>query len=327
MRFNTFRSSICRRKSTGFTLVELLVVITIIGILIALLLPAVQVAREAARRSQCTNNLKQIGLALHNYAAVHEEMFPMGARYQSGIQTFGLLAHVLPFMELSPLYSQIEPYILKNGNAYSNYNVNVVWKQPISGYVCPSWPYKNVSLNETNPALPYNAYGVAGAISTYNGIAGAHTASTDPSVIVNATYGNMPRNGMFGVDFIRRLSEVKDGLSNTLAVGEMATIKWYGYTDAPGCVRPWIVGGSCSAGSDPVYYSIKAVVYGINTTSDLAATGRFNHTPFSSFHPGGANFLVGDGSVTFLMENIQLTTYEALATVAGAPNETPTLLP
>jgi type II secretory pathway pseudopilin PulG len=289
------------------------VVITIIGILIALLLPAVQAAREAARRMQCQNNLKQTGLAMHNYATASGGVFPMGTSCGSctGGNSFSMFARMLPYMELDGLYGNIKPAIDKDASPYPDATY-LAWKQPISSFVCPTWPYPAVTISDTDPALYYGTYGGCGGVSTYNGVAGAHPDVQPYSNTGQTYYGNVPKNGVFGLDFFRRIADISDGLSNTLAIGEMTTIKWYGYTDAPGIVRPWIAGRSAGA-----IYALKVVVYGINTTSG----GPFNHAPFSSFHPGGANFLVADGGVKFVSDNILLTTYQAIATVAGSEVE------
>jgi prepilin-type N-terminal cleavage/methylation domain-containing protein/prepilin-type processing-associated H-X9-DG protein len=294
----------------AFTLVELLVVIMIIGILIALLLPAVQAAREAARRMQCTNNMKQMGLAMHNYASSSNGYFPYGATSGTAVvASFSLFAHFLPYIGQQPLYDGIQTMILQNANP--EVGTCKAWTTDISCYICPSWPYRHVY--DTLPSTGFTpgcGFGATGARTTYCGVGGY--AGTSSQTLPCLSYSDMPYNGIFGVGFVRRLAEIKDGLSNTLAIGEMTTINFYGYTGDPGGVRPWVVGnrgGRC-------IYTTKAVQkYTINT--DCVNCWEFNWMPFSSMHPRGANFLLGDGSVTFLSDSISWSLYRSLATVDG----------
>ncbi len=303
MRCENHQSEIRNCKSSGFTLVELLVVITIIGILISLLLPAVQAAREAARRLQCANNMKQMGLALHNYASAHDSFFPPGS---PGAGKNGLFTHMLPYLEQQPLYDQID----LNVSTYDQLVAGKPGFTVISTYVCPSWPYATLYTAATTNVLP-------GAVTLYQGVAGAYP---DVAPFVKTAPGNIPKNGMFGWAMARAIASVRDGLSNTLAMGEFVQIDYSGnwFPTAPGNVRPWIMAGS----SDNGLYASKVVVYAINAAMNRADCTGYDHLPLGSYHPGGANFLVADGSVTFLSEGILLDLYRNLATVAGGETVT-----
>jgi prepilin-type N-terminal cleavage/methylation domain-containing protein len=288
------------RRRHGFTLVELLVVIAIIGILIALLLPAVQAAREAARRMQCSNHLKQMGLAMHNYATSYKGYLPPGS---PGLWKHGLFTYMLPYLEQKTLHDQLD---LK-GKTYKTYNEPRRY-DVVSCYLCPSWPHMEVDRDGD----------YVGALTTYQGVAGAH-----PTVkpYESSPYGgNIPLNGMFGWALVRKMADVTDGLSNTLAMGEFvqidteptAGVEWW--ARPPGAVRAWVYGGGENTG----LYASKVLVQAINARVNRGTDNvPFNHLPMGSYHPGGAHFLVGDGSVTFISEAISLATYEALGTVAG----------
>ncbi|MEX0792844.1 MAG: DUF1559 domain-containing protein [Pirellulaceae bacterium] len=218
-----------RHRESGFTLVELLVVIAIIGVLVALLLPAVQQAREAARRMQCSNNMKQIGLALHNYHDTHGK-FPMGSRHQGG---FGpsWWAGLLPFIEQNPLFQQLN---LGINNAGWSANSAVLTGKPAPMMVCPSFP------GET--AGSYR--GTWDSQSTYVGIAGAevdtplytegrigvgfgcctHSGPTNDGAI--AAGGVLVANKAIG------FKDITDGTSNTIVVGELGGVLFTANADS-----------------------------------------------------------------------------------------------
>lgn len=295
----------------GFTLVELLVVITIIGILIALLLPAVQSAREAARRMQCTNNLKQMGLALHNYASVWNGTFPAGSTGNTVSGVFkcqqGLFTHMLPYLEQQSLYAKIDL------TAFTDSTVNDVAKYTVVPcYICPSWPYLSCYKQGNGAGMS------VGALTLYQGVAGAATLpNTD---VVDTDLGDWPKNGMFGPYYWRRLSDVRDGLSNTLAMGEFAHLNKTVYPTPPGSVRCWIASGWIFDNNKAhiALMASKIVENRINAPVDQTdSSSAFNYLPFSSFHVGGANFVLGDGSVTFLNDNINFLLYQKIASVAG----------
>lgn len=289
----------------GFTLVELLVVIAIIGILVGLLLPAVQAAREAARRMQCSNNLKQIGLAMHNYASAHKK-FPPGFLFfdprMSGrgdrvnrLPGWGWQSMILPYIEQGNVYNQIE----FNGTGIAEPPNSVVVAQPFSGAICPSSgdPTHILLGPDTLPIQP----GIAS--SNYLGVAGSFVASA---------YYNQPegrKNGMMIEDRSLRFGDVSDGTSNTLIVGEVAFTgngknyddgflwdpKWYGSLQTRGGL----------ARADAPESVVRTGVFRMNPP--IVANNNVKRNSFKSRHTGGAQFALADGSVHFLSENIDHT--------------------
>ena len=302
-------------KRNAFTLVELLVVIAIIGILIALLLPAVQAAREAARRSQCANNMRQMGLAIHNYASQSNEMFPPGA---TGHYTHGFFSYILPFMEMGSMYDDIrDEFDIAGATKTTRFRYEV-----IATFVCPSYP--GPTLIENDPTEWKN-----GAMTTYQGVLGAFVENNEPFELC-PQYGRVPINGIFGwtngetqrnpkskSHFTRSFREVTDGLSKTFAMGEFVQKDYTpggSFSNWPGNVRTWIYGGDGTCGD----YTAKVLEYAINAKVDREADPvGYNQLPMGSYHPGGCHFLMGDGSIHFIGEDIELRLYKQLGTVAG----------
>lgn len=286
-----------KHRRTAFTLIELLVVITIIGILIGLLLPAVQQIREGARRMECTNNLKQLGLAVHNYATSRKDTFPTGSPDDA---THGLFTTILPQIEQGAMYDQIN----LDGNTFND----PFRYTPIDVYSCPSYPYEIVTRDSNNDHMN-------GAATTYQGCAG----SLRPSVsVVSSVHGDIPDNGIFGWKKPKRFAAVRDGLSNTIAMAEFVQRDYQGgqFANPPGNVRAWILGATRNGSRG--LYSAKVLQHPINIRIDRTADGiGFNHLPMGSYHPGGANFVMGDGSVHFFPEGTELEILRSLATIDG----------
>lgn len=265
----------------GFTLVELLVVIAIIGILVALLLPAVQAAREAARRSECTNNLKQIGVAMHNYHDTHKELPPgwimawNNDGSPNGDAQWGWAALILPFMEQGSLHDRIGVTDMSLRAAANDASILPLLQTSISSYVCPSSVADE--LSRTNK----NIHGNTVAMASYAGCVGIHWWSGD------RTPNN---NGALTGDRGRAFKHFTDGLSNTFLAGEAAT------QDTYSAIWPGI-GASRGDG-----FNIgRNVVHRLNSPKQTGSMDR----SFASKHPGGANFLFGDGSVHFISETIE----------------------
>ncbi len=288
-----------RNRSRGFTLIELLVVIAIIAILIALLLPAVQQAREAARRSTCKNSLKQIGLALHNYHETHKT-FPIGQMYRGnfdgsptsalGGPGFAWSWSILPHIDQAPLFKQFNPSVTLAKAP------NVTLAQTfLTIFSCPSDDKPN---NYNNRAVTQQATtSYLAAAGSYDGYQGG-------------TVGNNPNklryNGVFERDNRgqpTRIRDLKDGATNTIMIAE---VRWNMDNNGRNNARLY---GDCNASG-----------YADGGTNVILTEGQYkmnwtqpqgNPQPYrtaGSEHVGGAQFLLGDGSVRFISENIQHTT-------------------
>jgi prepilin-type N-terminal cleavage/methylation domain-containing protein len=296
------------RRRLGFTLVELLVVIAIIGILIALLLPAIQAARAAARRTECSNKMRQFGIAFHNHADANQKMFPPGM-VPSG--KHAVWSYILPYLEEQALFDSLR---LNQSAASQTVARNTV----VSAYICPDWPGEKISTSEANTFRD-------GAVTTYQAVGGSLSDSTPKQpVTTSATYGDIPINGMFKVEDGKapyhrgvRLRTISDGLSKTLAVGEFCHRDYTNgiFKDFPGNVRPWISADNGSRGS----YAFKVIYnYVINDPRERDdKTVKFNHLPFTSFHGVGGNFVMADSSTHFLTNEIDISVMRAFGSRNG----------
>ena len=344
----------------GFTLVELLVVIAIIGVLVALLLPAVQAAREAANRSQCQNNLRQLALACHNHGDTYGQLPPgrksLGSLVGGSIATFrsdpivlnhhGLL-YVMPFVEQANVKDKF------NINAASgNFMANAVFGYPISPGTVLSTPDAIASGNAALAAMelkvlkcpsdngqllipagsvhysPDGSGGTIRAVKTNYDFISPDDGLRSYNFWSNTTVGT---RYMFGENSKTRLTDVKDGTSNTLMLGEHTLELFNGVTSA------WSYAGWVSVGIDPVgSWNVTFPPTGLNVWNYNNHSSPLNKKPgrraswynAASLHPGGVNFAFGDGSVKFIKESIdsgkiapngmpQGVTYQASRYVAG----------
>jgi prepilin-type N-terminal cleavage/methylation domain-containing protein/prepilin-type processing-associated H-X9-DG protein len=293
------------RVRPGFTLIELLVVIAIIAILMSLLVPAVQKVRAAAARTQCQNNMKEIGVALHNYYAEHKKWPRIG----NAANQLSWHVYILPYIEQKTLYDQFD---LKSSGTYEDANRLVFGLNSIPIYLCPASDITKMDtgLNVNTPdevsgQSPYTThyYGVNGPKGT-NASSGAAYAAFSTS----DEYGGIATQGVFNRDLDIRMKDIIDGTSNTLAVGELS---WDNRTTGTR-YRSWIR-GTLTGSSNIWTASSRNVTVGINTPG----VSLYNDMAFGSFHQGGANFVMADASVQFISADISMNVYRALASRNG----------
>ena len=293
-----------KNRRDGFTLVELLVVIAIIGILIGMLLPAVQMVREAARRTQCLNNIRQIGLGLLNYEGSMGE-FPPGWITDNpaepiGEPGWGWSAFILPHMEAGNLEDQL------------NFNLSIEdhdhedWIQTeLPFYMCPSDPAPEIvnldtHIEHDHPGEPFVPHDEEEhehgefwvSRSNYSGVFGSNE-------LHDLVEDGIPGNGTFYANHAMKLRDFVDGQSNTIIVGERrnagGAVSWVGVVEHVEEPAARIVGSTDHAPNDE----------------------HAHFEDFSSYHPAGINTLLGDGSAHFVRESIDEVVFQALGTRSG----------
>jgi prepilin-type N-terminal cleavage/methylation domain-containing protein/prepilin-type processing-associated H-X9-DG protein len=325
------QSSRLPRPRAGFTLIELLVVIAIIAILIGLLLPAVQKVREAGQRLSCQNNLKQLGLALHNYHDANER-FPPGRKSVGNTEGASITTYVpdpviynlhglvllLPYIEQGNIYQQFNlnaaagdflgsalgysigssvlasPNAIASGNAaLSAYHIPVL--------LCPA----DSGSSTISPSADYSPdLGTTGIVATKTSY--DFISSSDGVAYYNYwTYASVGNRYMFGEDSTTRITDVTDGTSSTLAMGEQTLALHNGVTSS------WAYTGWVSVGIDPVgSWNTTFPAQGLNiwnyNGTQLPVGTRATWYNAASMHTGGVNFVYADGSVHFINQNIDI---------------------
>jgi prepilin-type N-terminal cleavage/methylation domain-containing protein len=339
--FSIGEKNMKKKLRFGFTLVELLVVIAIIGVLIALLLPAVQAAREAARRMQCTNNLKQLSVAVHNYHDTHQTFPPVfiawsdfaagGSINSSG---FSWIALTLPFFEQGGLYSQLNFKVKCNTSPNSNLR-NI----PIKTLLCPSNGEERDRRNSwassytSSTPVSHHYYGLLGPLGpnnlgggNYVSISGATGTGGDKQSSHGIFTSNAGLAGYYIQPSGTNFANITDGTSNTYLLGEiswakmgetaghniMSYLESYNHSN-----NVFVLPARSLVRTKPINYSKKRIQQG------LSSDGNYNELNWGSNHTGGTNYAQGDASVRFVSETINVDVWLATSSMNGNENITP----
>lgn len=278
----------------GFTLVELLVVIGIIGILLALLFPAAQAIRQAARRTNCSSNLRQIMLAALAYET-NGTGFPAADDGRGG----SFLIPLLPYLEQDRLHQRAMEG-LKTGETYQQ-RWNELSEIQIEILLCPSSTPETDKANLASQGFTTHYVGMSGPIG--NAIDTEGESHRYEEILPTPTAGPVGLQGLFsptrnGKFKSRRISDIRDGISSTFAIGEISGKQ---IREVPLARNGWTFGANYSAGKVIELYSSKSLSFGINEPFS-----QLNDSPFGSNHPGGAQFSMVDGSVHFVSDHVGL---------------------
>ena len=319
------RRSPGRRQGRGFTLVELLVVIAIIGTLVGFLLPAVQAARESARRTTCLNNLKQIGLGSHNHLDVYQT-FPQGCRISNTTSqervTWGVW--LLPFVEEGSLYGTIN-LTLGEGSSTATTTNGPAFQKRVNSYLCPSDTVgRSTAYDATNPWSQSNY------VALFSGSNGT-LISQDSPFTYQGPKDSSTRLPLFNFNVARRDKDVTDGLSSTLAFSECITGAdrtldlrgaWWNQFGAQ--FSTWR--GPNSTTPDRVWSAVPTYCSDVssppvrkrNAPCDATGTDWAVWTYMArSYHGGGVNTVFADGSARFIADNVELSVWQNLGTING----------